>query len=63
MKRVTRYFYPLALMMPGDSFFVPCLNTDRIKSEVAFLARKMRVRVRMENEITDGLYGVRVWLI
>ena len=49
------------MLMPGDSFFVPCLDTDRIMLEVTALAEAMEIRVRMRAEIKDGFYGLRVW--
>lgn len=59
-KRV-KYFYPLALMVPGDSFFVPCLDTDYVQSEVRELAAAVGCRVQFREELSDGFYGLRVW--
>jgi hypothetical protein len=48
-------------MMPGDSFFVPCLDTDRVRSEVQEFAQAVECRVRFNEEVHDGFYGLRVW--
>lgn len=59
-KRI-KYFYPLGLLQPGDSFFVPCLDTEAVSAEVRDLAKQMRMRIIIRKEITDGFYGIRVW--
>jgi len=54
---------PLSQLKVSESFFLPCLNTDKAKKDVAKLAKdygfKVSVRVRSER----NLYGIRVWRI
>lgn len=52
---------PMGAMVPGDSFFVPCIKCPPLISGVQRLAKlyniKVQVRVRFENYIK----GIRVW--
>jgi len=63
MLRRTRYYYPIRQMNPGDSFFVPCLDTERVLQEANLLAKFCFKQIGYRYEIKDGLYGVRIWLL
>jgi hypothetical protein len=54
---------PIADMVIGDSFFVPCLDDAEIKREATKLAKEFAVDLRVEKVVYNGMYGIRIWRI
>jgi hypothetical protein len=54
---------PIADMVIGDSFFVPCIDDNEVKKEAAKLAKQYAVDLRVEKVVYNGMYGVRIWRI
>jgi hypothetical protein len=54
---------PIADMVIGDSFFVPCLDDAEIKREATKLAKQFAVDLRVEKVVYNGMYGIRIWRI
>lgn len=46
---------------PGRTFFIPCLDTETAKKEVATVAKRLRYSVEMKVVIEKGVKGLRVW--
>lgn len=49
--------------MVGDSFFVPCIDTQEVSIEAHKLARQHTFKLRVEKVVYNGLYGIRIWRI
>lgn len=54
---------PVASMVVGDSFFVPCIDDAEIRRSLAQLAEDYGVKLRVERVVYRGMYGLRVWRI
>jgi hypothetical protein len=54
---------PVASMVVGDSFFVPCIDDVEIRRSLAQLAEDFKVKLRIERVVYKGMYGLRVWRI
>ena len=54
---------PVASMVVGDSFFVPCIDDAEIRRSLAQLAEDYGVKLRIERVVYKGMYGLRVWRI
>lgn len=54
---------PVASMVVGDSFFVPCIDDAEIRRSLAQLAEDYGVKLRVERVVYRGMYGLRVWKI
>lgn len=54
MKKV----YPWDKVQPGEGFFVPTLDVDKVKMEGLLAAVPYRFKVDAWNAIKDGLVGV-----
>jgi hypothetical protein len=54
---------PIADMVIGDSFFVPCIDDNEVKKEASKLAKQYAVDLRVEKVVYNGMYGVRIWRI
>lgn len=49
--------------MVGDSFFVPCVDTQEVSIEAHKLARQHAFKLRIEKVVYEQLFGVRIWRI
>jgi hypothetical protein len=45
----------------GYSFFVPCLDTAKAKSELGRVARRLKMELLMKVVVEEGVKGLRVW--
>jgi hypothetical protein len=54
---------PIACMVKGDSFFVPCIDYDEIHKEAAKIAKEFNFNLRIERVVYNGFYGARIWRI
>lgn len=54
---------PIGSMVVGDSFFVPCIDTDEITTEAHKLAKAYNFKIKLEKVIYGQLFGLRVWRI
>jgi hypothetical protein len=54
---------PVGSLVVGDSFFVPCVDTKEVSSEVYKLARQYKFKLRVEEVVYEQLYGLRIWRI
>jgi len=52
-----------AEMPVGASVFVPCVNTEEAKKQVAKIAKKKGWKVQSHIRIEDKKFGVRIWRI
>ena len=52
-----------AEMPVGASMFVPCINTEEAKKQVAKIAKKKGWKVQSHIRIEDKKFGVRIWRI
>jgi hypothetical protein len=48
---------------PGRTFFVPCLDIEVAKQQVATVTKRLRYSVEMRGVIENGVKGLRVWRI
>ena len=48
-------------MVVGASIFVPCINTEEVKKQVAKIAKKKGWETKLFTRIEDGRFGVRIW--
>jgi hypothetical protein len=46
---------------PGRTFFIPCLDLEDAKKQVARVAKRLRYSVEMKGVIENGVQGLRVW--
>jgi hypothetical protein len=49
--------------VPGSSFFIPCIDTARIKNQLADAAQTMGFKVVTRAHAENGRWGIRVWRI
>jgi hypothetical protein len=54
---------PVGSLVVGDSFFVPCIDTQEVSIEAHKLARQHTFKLRVEKVVYNGLYGIRIWRI
>jgi hypothetical protein len=47
----------------GYSFFVPCIDHEAARAEVAVIAKRLSITTISKVEIVDGVKGLRVWRI
>jgi len=47
----------------GYSFFVPCIEVEEAKQELAMIARRLDMELVVKVVIENGLKGLRVWRI
>jgi len=48
-------------MVVGASIFVPCINTEEAKKQVAKIAKTKGWETKVFIRIEDGRFGVRIW--
>lgn len=48
-------------MVVGASIFVPCINTEEVKKQVAKIAKNKGWETKLFTRIEDGRFGVRIW--
>ena len=47
----------------GYSFFVPCIDTAKAKTELDRVARRLKMKLLMKVVIEEGIKGLRVWRV
>jgi hypothetical protein len=47
----------------GHSFFVPCIDHEAARADVAVIAKRLSMNTISKVEIVDGVKGLRVWRI
>jgi hypothetical protein len=50
-------------MSVGDSFFIPCLECDRVQSKALELGRDFGYKLSTRKVVEDLVKGVRVWRV
>jgi K+-transporting ATPase c subunit len=50
-------------MQVGASVFVPCINTEEAKKQIAKIAKKKGWKVQNHIRIEDEKFGVRIWRV
>jgi hypothetical protein len=45
----------------GTSFFVPCIDTDAARAELARVTKRLKMEVVSKVVVEDGVKGLRVW--
>lgn len=45
----------------GYSFFVPCIDHEAARRELARVCRRLKIKVLTKVTIEDGIKGLRVW--
>lgn len=45
----------------GQSFFVPCIDSDEAKRAVRAVTKRLEIKVLMKVVVEDGVKGLRVW--
>jgi hypothetical protein len=45
----------------GYSFFVPCIDVDAARAEIARVTKRLKVEVITRVVIEEGVKGLRVW--
>lgn len=50
-----------AKMVVGASIFVPCINTEEAKKQIAKIAKTKGWETKVVTRIEDGRFGVRIW--
>lgn len=53
----------LLRMDRGDSFFIPCLNTDDIRKKILHEAGKLGMKVSVRYVVEGELQGLRTWKV
>jgi hypothetical protein len=48
---------------PGTSFFIPCLDPEKAREQLARTTSRLGVNVLTKVLIVDGVRGLRVWRI
>ena len=48
---------------PGRTFFIPCLDLETAKQQVAVVTKRLRYSVEMKGVVEKGVKGLRVWRI
>jgi hypothetical protein len=46
---------------PGTSFFIPCLDAEKAREQLARTTSRLGVNVLTKILIVDGVRGLRVW--
>ena len=47
----------------GASAFVPCINTEKAKSELKRDSNKLGIKIRTRAMIENNKWGIRVWRV
>lgn len=47
----------------GQSFFVPCIDSDEAKRSVRAVTKRLGVKVLIKVVVEDGVKGLRVWKV
>ena len=47
----------------GTSFFLPCINHDRMTAGIVKRATSRGFRVKIIARVENGMWGIRVWRI
>jgi hypothetical protein len=50
-------------MVVGASAFIPCINTEEAKKQIAKIAKTKGWDVQTHPRIEDGRFGVRMWRV
>jgi hypothetical protein len=45
----------------GSSFFIPCLNCKRVRTQLKAALKRMKLKTVMRVCIEEGVRGLRVW--
>jgi len=45
----------------GYSFFVPCIDIDKAKTELNRVGRRLKMKLLTKVVVEDGIKGLRVW--
>jgi hypothetical protein len=48
-------------MVVGASVFIPCIDTEKAKEQLAKVAELKSWQVEIRVRIEDGMFGVRIW--
>jgi|TARA_R110000803_G_scaffold30300_1_gene68405 hypothetical protein len=48
-------------MVVGASVFLPCIDTEKTKQQIAKIAELKAWQVEMRVRIEDEMFGVRIW--
>jgi len=48
-------------MHVGASVFIPCINTQKAKEQVARLFKRKKWQVKAKIAIENGKLGIRIW--
>ena len=54
---------PWESIEPGMSFFIPCLDTEKVAADVRWEAGRFRYTVLCKQVIEKGRYGLRCWRV
>ena len=54
---------PIGSLAVGDSFFVPCIDTQEVSDEAHKIAKQYKFKLRIEKVVYEQLFGVRIWRI
>jgi len=55
--------YVLCRLLVGDSFFVPCLDTDKVRREIMRAAEEVGIKVSVRLAVEGELQGLRAWRV
>lgn len=47
----------------GYSFFVPCIDHEAARAEIAKVTKRLGIRVITQVTIEEGVKGLRVWRV
>jgi hypothetical protein len=50
-------------LIPGSSFFVPCIDTARLIAQIVTTAQTKGFKVVTRTRAENGRWGIRVWRI
>lgn len=50
-------------LLPGYSFFVPCINTAEARTTLERVAKRLSLTLVTKLVIQDGVKGLRVWRV
>jgi hypothetical protein len=50
-------------LIPGSSFFVPCIDTARMTKQITEAVQTLGFKVVTRTRAENGRWGVRVWRI
>lgn len=55
--------FVLCRLAPGDSFFVPCLDTDKTRKDILRAAAAVGIKVSVRLVVEGELQGLRTWRV